>query len=255
MNTVSDRNFDPLLERFEKQVYGTFKGNWRLRLLKQDLDDFYHSETPLSIWDAGCGFAQISLWLALKGHQVSACDLSARMLERARAKFAEHQITAQFQQGPAQELADDLPEFDLVLCHALLEWLAHPLESLQKIVFKVKPGGALSLLFYNRNALVYSNVLKGKWRWQHILDDAYIGVGKKLTPPHPLYPHEVEAQLQDWGFHVTRHTGIRVFHDYLRPEVLAEGSQEELMRLETSYCRLPVYRDMGRYVHLLATRV
>ncbi len=33
----TDRNFDSLIDKFEKRVYDTVKGDWRLKLLKEDL--------------------------------------------------------------------------------------------------------------------------------------------------------------------------------------------------------------------------
>ncbi len=251
---MKDRNFDSLLERFEKRVYGSLKGDLRLQLLQQDLRAFRQSKRPLNIWDAGCGFAQISLWLAQQGHQLHLCDLSAKMLDRAKNSFEQAGIKAHFHHLSAQDLAPRLPAFDLVLFHAVLEWLAAPLDTLRIVTEKVRPGGSLSLLFYNRNALVYSNVFKGGWRWKNILDDRYIGAGNKLTPPHPQYPHEIISQLENQGFSITCHTGIRVFHDYLSRPVREQGSELELLQLEQQYCRLPTFRDMGRYVHVLARR-
>ncbi|UQB42181.1 methyltransferase domain-containing protein [Thiomicrospira microaerophila] len=259
MKTKQDRNFDRLVDKFAEKVYGTLKGEWRLKLLKEDLQRFHVKQpglvvAPLDIWDAGCGFGQISQWLAESGHQLTLSDLSKNMLYHAQQNFEQAKLNANFIQGPAQDLAKDLPVFDLVLFHAVLEWLAQPKQTLETLVQKVKPGGYLSLLFYNRNAIVYTNMLKGEWRWRMILDDAYIGTGKKLTPPNPHYPHEVQAWLTDWGFDVQEHTGIRVFHDYLRPEVIEKSDLDELMALEYQYCRTPTYRDMGRYIHLLAQR-
>jgi S-adenosylmethionine-dependent methyltransferase len=122
------------------------------------------------------------------------------------------------------------------------------------VLDKVKPGGYLSLLFYNRNAMVYANVLKGQWRLKPILDDSYIGKGNKLSPPNPQYPHEIEQFLLSRGYEIKAHTGIRVFHDYLPAEARQKTDIDELFRLEARYCRMPVYRDMGRYVHLLAKK-
>ncbi|WFE69458.1 methyltransferase domain-containing protein [Thiomicrospira sp. R3] len=264
MKVTQDRNFDRLVNKFEQKVYGTLKGEWRIKLLKEDLERF-HVKQPgldtattrleaLSIWDAGCGLGQISQWLAQSGHQLTLSDLSKNMLHRARKNFDQAALNAHFIQGPAQTLALSLPAFDLVLFHAVLEWLAQPKDTLKVVADKVKPGGYLSLLFYNRNTLVYTNMLKGEWRWKMLLDDAYIGTGKKLTPPNPHYPHEVQAWLAEWGFDIEVHTGIRVFHDYLQPDILAKSDLDELMALEYQYCRTPTYRDMGRYIHLLAKR-
>ncbi len=54
-----DKNFDTLIDRFERKVYATDKGQWRLKLLKEDLQNLYQ-QAPLKVWDVGCGFAQIS---------------------------------------------------------------------------------------------------------------------------------------------------------------------------------------------------
>lgn len=253
MSVKQDRNFDDLIDRFEDRIYDTVKGSWRLQLLQQDLQPILQTG-PLQVWDAGCGQAQISLWLAQQGHQLTLCDLSSRMLEKARDSFGQADIKASFHHQSAQSLAIQLPEFDLVLCHAVVEWLAEPLSSLQTIMDKVRPGGYLSLLFYNRNAMVYKNVLKGGWRLKPILDDSYIGKGNKLSPPNPQYPHELIAFVEQQGFSVETQTGIRVFNDYLSHQARDSSDEAELFELEQRYCRLPTYRDMGRYVHLLLRR-
>ncbi|MCX4186713.1 methyltransferase domain-containing protein [Methylophaga sp. OBS4] len=248
-----DRNFDDLADRFEQKIYNTVKGDWRLTLLQQDLA-FLHQQSLLNIWDAGCGQAQISQWFAEQGHALTLCDLSGKMLQRAQNNFAAAGLSARFYHQSAQSLASELPEFDLVLCHAVLEWLAQPLPSLFTIADKVRPGGYLSLLFYNRNAMVYSNVLKGGWRLKPILDDSYIGQGNKLTPPNPQFPHEVIAAMTARHFSVKTHTGVRVFNDYLSTEAKQNSDEQELFALEKRYCRMPTYRDMGRYVHVLFQR-
>jgi S-adenosylmethionine-dependent methyltransferase len=254
MKPKQDKNFDKLIERFKKKVYATAKGDWRLKLLKEDLEPFYRYPQPLTVWDAGCGFAQISAELAKKGHRLTLCDLSEKMLARAEQLFHSLDLKAEFHHQAAQALALQLPRFDLVLCHALLEWLADPVPALQIIADRVAAGGYLSLLFYNRNAMVYTNALKGGWRFRHLLDDSYLGKGDKLTPPNPQYPHKIQELLESWGFEIMAHTGIRVFHDYLDKETLKQTDPAELFELEYRYCRMPTYRDMGRYVHLVAQR-
>lgn len=269
-----DRNFDKLVDKFEDKVYNTLKGEWRLKLLKEDLaflqpepsdvmeksaetrkSDTKNTLKPLTIWDAGCGFAQISQWLAEAGHEVTLCDLSHQMLLRAQQNFADANLHATFIEGPAQEIATQIADMDVVLFHAVLEWLAAPQQTLETVAQKVKTGGHLSLLFYNRNAIVMSNALKGAWRIPFLLDDAYLGAGKKLTPPNPQMPEDVEKWLNDWGFEIKTTTGIRVFHDYMTPEVLEKTDEDDLMALEYRYCRQPTYRYMARYIHIVAKKL
>ena len=254
MTIQEDRNFDSLVARFEEKVYATAKGDWRLKLLQEDLHFLHQSPTSLNIWDAGCGFGQISYWLAQQGHQLTLCDLSAKMLARAQQQFAAGNIPAEFHHAAAQTLAPQLPTFDLLLLHAVLEWMVAPLSSLNTIAQQVKPGGYLSLLFYNRNAMIMKNILKGSWHLKYILDDSYLGKGKRLTPPNPQYPHIILEHLQHAGFSIITQTGIRVFHDYLTPEVLADSDLQELFELEYRHCRTSTFRDLGRYIHVLARR-
>jgi S-adenosylmethionine-dependent methyltransferase len=254
MSLKQDRNFDSLVERFEEKIYDTPKGDWRINLLQEDLLPLAQNPLPLGIWDAGCGLAQISCWLAKQGHQLTLCDISEKMLQRAQLQFEQAHLKAEFYQEAAQSLALKLPLFDLVLLHAVLEWLAEPLPALQAIVKPIKTGGYLSLMFYNRNAMIYTNALKGGWRWQHLLDNRYLGKGKRLTPPNPQYPHEVISKLEQLGFAIVKQTGIRVFHDYLTQEIRQQGDIDGLFELEYRFCRMPTYRDMGRYIHILARR-
>lgn len=248
-----DRNFDKLVDKFEKKVYDTVKGKWRLKLLKEDLVNLKQG-SKLSVWDAGCGFAQISQWMAEAGHDMTLCDLSHQMLWRAKENFKEACLGAEFIEGPAQEVATQIESKDLVLFHAVLEWLAEPEQTLKTVAEKVKSGGYLSLLFYNRNSVVINNTLKGGWRLPFILEDAYLNKGKKLTPPNPQIPEEVCQWLQNWGFEIEVHTGIRVFHDYMTQEALKQSDLDQLLDLEYRYCREPTYRNMARYIHLLAKR-
>ena len=250
---MEDRNFDDLAERFADRIYNTDKGRLRLEILQEDLAGLA-SGKPLDIWDAGCGLGQISLWLAQQQHRLTLCDISAKLLNTAKQSFKEAGIDADFYQQPAQSLAAELPKFDLVINHAVLEWLAEPMQGLAAIAGQVKPGGYLSLMFYNRNAMVYQNVLRGSWRLQAIIDDRYIGVGNRLSPPNPLFPHVVTAWLRDNGFEIDCHSGIHVFSDYLAAGARAGTDKQQLYELEKQYCRLPAYRDLGRYVHLLTKK-
>ncbi len=248
-----DQNFDHLIEKFEKSIYGTMKGEWRLKLLQEDLRDL-HKSVPLEVWDAGCGLGQMALWFAKEGHHVTCNDISYKMLERSKEAFAKEGVDALFYKAPAQEIASILPSQDLVIFHAVIEWLAKPLETLEVVAARVKPGGHLSLLFFNHHSMVYRNVLRGGWRLQTILRKAWYGKGKKLTPPFPQKPERVTAWLEAQGFEIEVVTGIRVFHDYMDEKVREISDSEELMELEYQYCRQETFCNMGRYIHILAKK-
>ena len=247
-----DYNFDIFADKFERSIYQTFKGEWRLQLLKEDLGEIYSGDR-LNVLDAGCGLGQLALWFAQRNHNLICCDISYKMLERAKANFQREGVKAQFFQKPLQEL--ELPQQDLVLFHAVIEWLAKPMEGLRVVGERVKHGGYLSILFFNSNSIVYKNMLKGEWRFDIILEKKWYGRGKRLTPPYPQKPHQIRNWLLENGFEIVQQTAIRVFHDYMEPEVLERSDMEKLKRLEYMHCREETFKDMGRYIHILAKKI
>ena len=250
---LKDRNFDKLIDQFEKRIYGTVKGELRLELLREDLGELHGGE-KLSIFDAGCGMGQMALWFAQAGHKITGCDISKKMLAKAHESFEGHGLDAEFHHLPAQVFAPTLPPQDLVLVHAVLEWLADPEAALEAIAGRVRPGGHLSLLFFNHHGLIYRNAMYGTWRLDCLLDESWLGKGKKLTPPHPQKPEVLTAWLKAHGFTLRRHTGIRVFHDYIMKDILQKSDMKKLLALERKYCREDTFRNMGRYIHILAQK-
>jgi S-adenosylmethionine-dependent methyltransferase len=250
---LTDRNFDKMADKFESRIYGTFKGELRLELLQEDLS-VLREGAPLDVWDAGCGSGRMALWFAQSGHRVTGCDISQKMIDLTRVRFTEAGEEIALYHRPAQELVASLPPQDLILFHAVIEWLADPIGTLETLAQQVKPGGYLSLMFFNHHALIYRNAMRGEWRLKYLLEESWWGKGKNLTPPYPQKPEELVAWLEAHGFAIQTHTGIRVFHDYMHDEARDNTNMEELHELEQRYCRGETFRNMGRYVHLLAQR-
>ena len=93
----SDRNFDGIADTFERNIYGGFKGRLRLDIVNEDISAhvLFPTNTKVSIIDAGGGIGQFSSQLAAKysengAHEVEVtlCDISSEMLDRARQEFA-----------------------------------------------------------------------------------------------------------------------------------------------------------------------
>lgn len=243
---MSDRHFDELATRFAEKIYGGAKGAIRLAVLQADLKETL-PERPLRVLDIGGGLGHMSLWLAEHGHQITFSEPAAPMLEGARARFAEAGQQATFIQAPWQDLLGQLDEpFDLVLCHAVLEWLAEPPAILPVLHQLTAPGGWLSLAFYNKDALIYRNLLKGHFR--KLRKERFAGEGQSLTPQRPLDPRELALQLtQHWT--VEQQSGVRVFHDYMPQEFQARAELTDLLEMELAYRRHPGFAGLGRYLH------
>ena len=89
---VRDRNFDDIADRFERSIYDSNKGAVRLSIVWDDMIENIEALSaakPLRILDAGVGLGQMALRLARMGHELVLCDISAKMLDKARDLFDE----------------------------------------------------------------------------------------------------------------------------------------------------------------------
>src|SRR3546814_18910810 len=135
----------------------------------------------------------MSLWLAQQGHDVTLAEPAEPMLEGARKQFAAAGQQATYIQAPWQTVESQVEgRFDLVICHAVLEWLAEPQAILPVLHRLTSADGWLSLAFYNRDALIYRNLLKGHFK--KLRSPTYAGERQSPTPPQPLAPHQPAAQ-------------------------------------------------------------
>jgi S-adenosylmethionine-dependent methyltransferase len=253
-----DRNFDDLALQFSQRIYSGTKGRIRLALLERDLEDVLGAELaerPLRVLDAGGGEGQFARWLAARGHQVTLCDLSRVMLDNARLAAEAEGLAGHFTfiQGAIQDLPDADPAYDLVLCHAVLEWVQDWQGLLRKLGSQLMVGGNLSLMFYNRHSTVFRSLVRGYF--DRVNNDKLQGSGKGLTPLYPLVPEDVVSFLSEQGWAVLSKSGIRVFHDYMHKEILARRSTEDIVALEKRFSREEPYRSLGRYYHVMARRM
>lgn len=254
---MRDRNFDDIAEKFARNIYGTTKGQLRQAILWQDLDRLLPTLPPraLRVLDAGGGEGQTAIRMARRGHHVTLCDLSAEMLARAQQASAQQDMddNMRFIHCAVQEVGQYLEKpVDLVLFHAVLEWVSDPQAVLKALWDVLAPGGALSLMFYNANGLLMHNMVAGNF--------AYVQQGmpkrkrRTLSPDYPRNPDAVYQWLEQIGWIITGKTGVRVFHDYLREKQRQRDQFDALLALETHYCRQEPFISMGRYIHVIARK-
>jgi S-adenosylmethionine-dependent methyltransferase len=256
-----DQNFDDLAHRFQRKVYGGLKGSIRLAVLEKDLREFYPRallpaarNKPLNILDAGGGTAPFSLGLAKLGHGVTICDLSEKMLAQAKTNFSNLNLTDRLHlfHGPIQE-HKPLLGYDLVLCHAVLEWVYDPEDLIVHLMGLLKVNGILSLTFYSLTGMIFKNLLRTNYK--KILKKEYSGLPGGLTPTWPRRTEDVLEWIGLHPFKILCHSGIRVFHDYILDIDHRDREPETVMKLELELSRQLPYRDMGRYQHILGRKI
>ncbi|WP_110657745.1 methyltransferase domain-containing protein [Salinicola halimionae] len=244
-----DRVFDGLADKFASSLYATARGRIRLAVL----DSVLSHELPMdgsTALDVGGGLGQMSVWLAERGHRVTLAEPSADMLIRARANI--DGLSIQTLQTSLQRLPELAPgPWPLIICHAVLEWLARPREALSTLKGLLAPQGRLSLMVFNRDALRFSNVVKGNW--EKALEDRLSGTGRRqrLTPISPLTHADIERWCREEGLVIESVAGIRIFHDYLRERSPSEAQLATIIELEKRYCQVEPHWRLGRYLHYL----
>ncbi|WP_380181442.1 tRNA uridine 5-oxyacetic acid(34) methyltransferase CmoM [Kalamiella sp. sgz302252] len=254
---MQDRNFDDIAEKFSQNIYGTTKGRIRQAIVWQELEAILATlpQRPLSVLDAGGGEGQTGCGLASLGHQVLLCDLSEEMLQRARLHAEEKGVSdnMKFRQISAQEVGRHLVQpVDLVLFHAVLEWVAEPEAVLAALYQTLAPGGVLSLMFYNLNGLMMQTLVLGNFGYMQA--DLRKRKRKTLSPDYPRDPEQVYRWLAEAGFEVESKTGVRVFHDYMRDKHKQTERFEEILALEKRFCRQEPFLSLGRYIHVTARK-
>lgn len=252
---MSDKSFDELSSRFRNNIYGTRKGEIRFAILWRYFQEQLLKELPpgpLRILDAGCGLGQVSHRLLELGHSVTLCDLSSEMLTEARETIPEElHANASFIHSPMQELGAVIEgEFDLVICHAVLEWTREPEPAIETLARLCRPGGCLSMMFYNRDALVFRNLIRGNWK--KVMSGKLAGDPGGLTPINPIDQYQLQEWLASAGFEVSDSIGLRTFFDYLPKPMQQERALEDILELEFQYSTLPPYKNMARYIHIRA---
>lgn len=250
---MADRYFDQMGAHFARKIYASAKGNIRLAVLTRDLEEWTaqisQPDQSLRVLDVGAGLGHISEWLLTRGHRVTCCEPSMEMLEAARTRLdgIESAYAVNYLNAPLQTLPERGERYDLVVCHAVLEWLQDPAAAVRQLQQLCSPQGAISLAFYNRDALVYKNLIKGQFR--KLAKDQLAGSKRSLTPQQPLDPQQMNTWITAAGLECTASSGIRVFYDYMPAEFQHQASQQEVIEQELLFSRHPGYQHLGRYLH------
>lgn len=256
---MGDRNFDDLAHRFENNIQTSSKGEIRRAVIQRDFDEVLWADAelkqPLRVLDAGGGQGQMAVYLAECGCEVVLCDVSVEMLKRAQTNIETKGLAdkVELYHGSIQQyLRENSTTFDLVICHALLEWVEDAQVILQALTDVVKAGGYLSLLYYNLHGLVFKNLLRTNFK--KIESQQWQGSRRSLTPTYPLTPEEVNRWLGALPLKIKCESGVRVFNDFVFSRENREREPDKLLRYELEYSRLDPYKQMARYIHLLACK-
>ena len=211
---------------------------------------------------------QVTTRLARLGHSVVLADPSQDMLDRARDVIERDGLEGRVTticssvQNLAQHINGSFDRvFDLVMCHAVLEWIASPDEFIRDLSAFVGLESKLSLMFYNQNAAVLKTVFRGDFE---IFGNVETARKAQLSLPtndgtntfsgaRGLTNERVTQLLNKHGLGVVSKAGIRIFHDHI-PDALKRNRLPALLELEKNYRKVEPFASLAQHIHLVCCR-
>jgi S-adenosylmethionine-dependent methyltransferase len=215
------------------------------------------------VLDVGCGQGTQALLLARRGHLVTGLDSSARLLDDFRASVAAERAEVgsrvRLVQGDAEAVAGLFApsSFDAVLCHGVLMYFPDPGPLLDAIAAVVAPGGMVSLLVRNGDALAMRPGLLGDW---DSVRDAFDGdryLNRIGVDARADRLDDLTSALELRRLAVSQWYGVRVFTDTAASDapIPDEATLGAILRAEERAGRTDPYRHVAALLHLIAERV
>ncbi|MFF2204674.1 class I SAM-dependent methyltransferase [Streptomyces sp. NPDC058145] len=229
--------------QLDEQIAGRFPVGQRLRVL-----------------DVGMGQGTQALRLARLGHQVTGVEQDATMIAAARRALAGEpegiRERVRLVQGDGRDTGVHfLPgSFDVVLCHGVLMYVAEPDPLVAGLARMLAPGGLLSLLVRNGDALAMRPGLSGDWpgtltAFGTTTYRNRLGLDVRADRLSALTATlaGIAAPLHAWY-------GVRVFTDTAADEAEIPDDLQTLLAAEERAGRTDPYRSVAALLHLCGVR-
>lgn len=240
----------------------TPEGRLRVDLAFANLQEFLpQARHSLRALDLGCGTGAIAVRLARLGLHVTLLDSSVPMLDKAKRAAQEAGVTERIavQHGDVSQVEKlfGVGDFDLVLCHNVLEFVDDPWTVLRSAARALRESsGIISVLARNQQgevlkaALVNGDLaatehnLSAEWA-----NESLYGSKVRLFTAEGLRTMVTAASLA-----VIAERGVRAISDYLPPRISRENEYERIFELECQLGRRPGFAAIARYTQCLARR-
>lgn len=231
----------------------------RRALILRDLIE--HLPPPAKIVDVGGGAGKIAIPLAREGYEVTILDPSEEALGRARAAVEREDAATQQSVRLVSGLGEKAPgllgeaAFDAATCHGVLPFVEEPEPLVRALVRLVRPGGSVSVLAKNADALAMRPALQGNYRKAL----GSLNAGRDEGPLEALTRADTVSGLQSIleaaGAESVFWRGVRIFTDHLGDAPASPETLEDAVQLEREAGRKDPYRAVARWIHLLARRI
>ncbi|OKK08276.1 methyltransferase [Streptomyces sp. CB03234] len=216
----------------------------------------------LRILDVGMGQGTQALRLARAGHTITGLESDPEMLKGAREALASEPAgireRVRLIEGDGRETGVHfLPgSFDVVLCHGVLMHAEEPDAVLAGLARMLAPGGLLSLLVRNADALAMRPGLAGDWSGALAAFESESDIDRPGPPVRADRLETLTATLAGIAAPLRAWYGVRVFTDNVPNEVGLPAAEEleRLLAAEDRAGRTEPYRRVAALLHLCGVR-
>jgi S-adenosylmethionine-dependent methyltransferase len=241
---------------------GTLRQVVRQEVVARQLAAHLPDLPPRRVLDIGCGQGTQAIALARRGHLVTGLDSSTQLLGDFRAALAAERAEVanrvHLVQGEAQAVADLFPpsSFGVVLCQGVLMYFPDPDPLLDAIAQVVAPGGIVSLLVRNGDALAMRPGLLGDWDSVSRAFDGASYLNRIGVHARADRLDELTAALTRRHLSVPQWYGVRVFTDTAASDApLPDAATlDAILWSEERAGRTDPYRQVAALLHLIAVR-
>lgn len=253
--TTPDRPGEPLADRYAHRS-GTLRGAVRHRLVDRALAEHLPAARPQRVLDVGGGTGVQARMLAGRGHHVTVLDPDEAMLARARTSWSPHAHDAPGSVTFCRGFGEQAPQlvgtgWDAVLCHGVLMYLEDPAPLLRVLAQCLRPGGIISVLAYQADALAIRRGLTRDWggalqALHSPVEDNSIGTVSRGVDRAMVLRIFAEHHLD-----LLQWYGVRVFTDHLEDECAGDDF-DQVVQAEWEVGRIDPYRGIARHFHLIS---
>lgn len=236
----------------------------RQELVTRQLDEQIAGRFPvgkrLRVLDVGMGQGTQALRLARAGHQVTGVERDATMIAAARARLAGEPEGIRERVRLVQSDGRDtgvhfLPgSFDVVLCHGVLMYVDEPDPLLAGLARMLAPGGLLSLLVRNGDALALRPGLAGDWDTALAAFDTSAYRNRLGLDVRADRLSDLTATLAGIGAPLHTWYGVRVCTDTAADEAEIPDDLGTLLTVEERAGKTDPYRGVAALLHLCGVR-
>ncbi|MFD9428514.1 MULTISPECIES: bifunctional 2-polyprenyl-6-hydroxyphenol methylase/3-demethylubiquinol 3-O-methyltransferase UbiG [unclassified Streptomyces] len=238
----------------------------RQELVARQLDEQIAARFPvgqrLRVLDVGMGQGTQALRLARAGHSVTGLEADADMLRAARETLSAEpegiRERVRLIEGDGRDTGVHfLPgSFDLVLCHGVLMYVQEPDPILAGLARMLAPGGLLSLLVRNADALAMRPGYAGDFDGALSAFDTATYTNRLGATVRADRLDALTATLAGIAAPLHAWYGVRVFTDHVGNDVElpAATELEQLLAAEDRAGRTDPYRRVAALLHLCGVR-